>query len=194
MILEDKLFLLNLARRTIASKLDITWNGYKNAKPVIASADLKQVTGTFVTLTIKGTLRGCMGQIIPEQPIEVTIKENAESAAFYDPRFEPLNKGEFNSIEVEISVLSRPQQLPYKDVEELLSKIEQNVHGLIIRSGNRSATFLPQVWEDIQTKEEFLTHLCMKAYLNAEEWKKGKLDVYTYTVEHFDEKELKLEL
>ena len=82
----------------------------------------------------------------------------------------------------------------YNGVEDLLAKIQQNVQGLIIRSGTRSATFLPQVWEDIATKEEFLMHLCMKAYLHPDDWKKGKLDVYTYTVEHFDEKELKLEL
>jgi AmmeMemoRadiSam system protein A len=191
---EDKLFLLNLARRQIASKLGITWSGYKNAKSDIASEDVKQITGTFVTITINDNLRGCIGQIVPRETIETTVKENAVSAAFYDPRFSPLSKGEFNSIEVEISVLSKPEKLIYNGAEDLLAKIQQNVQGLIIRLGGHASTFLPQVWEDITTKEEFLMHLCMKAALSPDEWKKGKLEVQTYTVEHFNEKELKLEL
>jgi len=191
---EDKLFLLDLARTEIAKLVKVEWKGYKDIRIPAPSVGVKQITGTFVTLTIEDDLRGCIGQIIPKDTIEETIKQNAVSAAFYDPRFPQLDSEEFNSIEVEISILSKPEQLIYNGVEDLLNKIQQNVQGLIIKLGGHSATFLPQVWEDIRTKEEFLMHLCLKAALSADEWKKGKLEVYTYTVEHFNEKELGLRL
>jgi AmmeMemoRadiSam system protein A len=191
---EDKICLLNLARTEIAKILRMQWKGYKDVVVPVPSLELKQTTGTFVTLTTKDELRGCIGQIIPKDSIEKTIKQNAVSAAFYDPRFPQLESEEFNLIEVEISILSKPERLIYDGAEDLLRKIQQNVHGLIIKFGGRSATFLPQVWEEIKTKEEFLMHLCMKASLYPEEWKKGKLEVQTYIVEHFNEKELGLAL
>lgn len=194
MVKEDKIFLLNLARTEIAKLVNEPWKGYKNITLATPSPEVKLVKGTFVTLTMQDNLRGCIGQIIPKEPIEKTIKQNAISAAFYDPRFPQLAKEEFNSIEVEISILSKPEQLIYNGAEDLLNKIQQNVQGLIIKLGGHSATFLPQVWEQVQTKEEFLMHLCVKAALSADEWKKGKLEVYTYTVEHFNEKELGLKL
>ena len=192
MIKEDKVFLLNLARTEIAKLVNEPWKGYKNIVLAIPSPDVKQIKGTFVTLTVDDNLRGCIGQIIPKESIEKTIKQNAISAAFYDPRFSQMENEEFKLVEVEISILSKPEQLLYNGAQDLLSKIQQNVQGLIIKLGGHSATFLPQVWEDIATKEDFLMHLCVKAALSAEEWKKGKLEVYTYTVEHFNEKELNL--
>ena len=191
---EDKIFLLNLARMEIAKILKMQWRGYKNVVVPEPSMALKQATGTFVTLTIKDELRGCIGQIIPKDPIEKTIKQNAVSAAFYDPRFPQLETEEFDLLKLEISILSKPEQLIYDGAEDLLKKIQQNVQGLIIKLGGHSATFLPQVWEEIKTKEEFLMHLCMKASLSPDEWRKGKLEVQTYTVEHFNEKELGLTL
>jgi len=191
---EDKIFLLDLARKKIAQKLGINWTGYKNIQISAPGKDVKEVKGTFVTLSIDGNLRGCIGQIIPDEAIIETIGQNAQSAAFHDPRFPQLDSKEFESVEVEISILSKPERLTYSNADELLDKIKKDIQGLIIRSGGHSATFLPQVWDDIETEEEFLSHLCMKASLPAEEWRKGKLEVYTYTVEHFDEKELGLNL
>ena len=191
---EDKIFLLNLARKKIASTLGIHWASYSGITLAAPSQAVKQVTGTFVTLTIDNELRGCIGQITPNSTVEDTVKQNADSAAFYDPRFSALSRDEFYIVDVEISVLSRPEQLLYNGVDDLLEKIKQDEHGLIIRSGGHSATFLPQVWEDLPDKEAFLSHLCTKAGLYQDQWKNGKLDVYTYTVEHFNEKEFGLEL
>lgn len=191
---EDKIFLLNLARVQISDLVNIQWKGYKNVSAIHSGPAVQQTTGTFVTLTIKGELRGCIGQIMPNDTIEKTIKQNAISAAFYDPRFPQLSRDEFNSVEVEISILSKPEPLIYSGADELLNKIQQDVDGLIIKLSGHSATFLPQVWAEISTKEEFLMHLCVKAALSADEWKKGKLNVSTYTVEHFNEKELGLTL
>jgi len=192
---EDKIYLLNLARAEIAILLKLPWRNYKNVTISLEpTSSVEQITGTFVTLTIEDNLRGCIGQIYASDPIEKTVKQNALSAAFYDPRFPQLGAKEFNSIEIEISVLSTPERIFYNGTEDLLNKIQQGVHGLILKLGGHTATFLPQVWEDIKTKEEFLMHLCVKAALSTDEWKKGKLEVYTYTVEHFNEKELELTL
>jgi AmmeMemoRadiSam system protein A len=188
-----KLCLLTSARKTIADHLGVDWSFYSNKQLFdCKSKELDENKGTFVTLTINGDLRGCIGQIIPDKPISQTIKENAISAAIKDPRFPPMNSTEFNKVSIELSILSKPEELKYDGEKDLLDKIKQNEHGLIIRLGIHSSTFLPQVWEELCTKEEFLSHLCMKAGLYADEWKKGNLEVSTYTVEHFSEKDLDL--
>lgn len=194
MELNNKIYLLRLARLEIASELGLDWSNYSNAEKTNPSQELKKNNGTFVTLTVDENLRGCIGQIQTTQSLERTVKDNAYSSAFRDSRFTPLTKKEFNLVNIEISILSETVKLQYTDAEDLLNKIKKGIHGLIIHKGSRSATFLPQVWEDIATKQEFLQHLCMKAGLNYDEWKKNTLDVYTYTVEHFNEKELGLKL
>jgi len=181
---ECKDYLLFLARSTIAGELGTKWDKYV---PKPNDPELKEQKGTFVTLTIDGELRGCIGQILPSEPIEDTIRENALSAAFYDPRFSPLSPSEFNKVKIEISILSKPEEFKYTSTDELLAHLKPNVHGLIIKFGGRGATFLPQVWEDLPSKEAFLSHLCMKAGLEDQAWKTLKLQVLTYTVEHFEE-------
>ena len=192
MELNNKIHLLRLARLEIATELGLDWSNYSNAEKTTPSQELKKNNGTFVTLNLDENLRGCIGQIQTTQSLERTVKDNAYSSAFRDSRFAPLTNKEFNLINIEISILSEPVKLTYTNVDDLLNKIKKDEHGLIIHKGSRSATFLPQVWEDIATKQEFLQHLCMKAGLNYDEWKKNTLDVYTYTVEHFNEKELGL--
>ncbi|HOW16688.1 MAG TPA: AmmeMemoRadiSam system protein A [bacterium] len=181
-----KEYLLFLARKSIAKELGIKWKEKEN---FVAPDDpeLKENKGAFVTLTIAGELRGCIGQILPSESIKETVRENAISAAFYDPRFVPLSSKEFEKIKIEISILSKPQQLEYASVTELLNKLEPNVHGLIIKLGGRSATFLPQVWDELPNKEDFLGHLCLKAGLSSDEWKRLKLQILIYAVEHFKE-------
>jgi AmmeMemoRadiSam system protein A len=196
---ELKIYLLLTARKAIAENLGIKWDGYKEGYEIIKvtqppKSELNEVKGTFVTLTIDGMLRGCIGQITPTEPISTTVRDNAISAAMHDPRFSMLSAEEFYRAQVEISILSKPVQLKYTDHKELFSKIEQGKHGIIIRMEGHSATFLPQVWDDIQTKQEFFTQLCLKARIFPDEWRSGKLEVYTYTVEHFNEKELRLEI
>ncbi len=183
---ETKEYLLFLARKSIAKELGIT---LKEEKTFVELDDpeLKEKKGTFVTLTINGELRGCIGQILPNESIKETVRENAISAAFYDPRFAPLSTKEFDKVEIEISILSKPQELKYSSLDELLNKMEPNVHGLIIKLGGHSATFLPQVWEDLPSKEDFLSNLCLKAGLGSEEWKRLKLQIFSYIVEHFEE-------
>jgi len=180
-------YLLSLARTTIKNSLS-------NAdQPQINWKDLpekfQQHMGTFVTITIDENLRGCIGHIIPRETVVEGIRENAVNAAFRDPRFPPLTKKEFNEVKIEISVLTAPRELSYTDAEDLLSKLRPGVDGVIIKKGYQEATFLPQVWDQLPDKEEFLSQLCMKAGLSPDSWRKEKLQVSTYHVQAFEEGE-----
>jgi len=178
-------YLVKVARNTIDNRLN------KVEQPPIDGKDLpekfQERLGTFVTITIDGNLRGCIGHIMPRETVIEGIRENAINAAFRDPRFPPLTKEEFDKIEIEISILTAPQELTYSDAEDLLHKLRPGKDGVIITKGYHEATFLPQVWDQLPDKEEFLTHLCMKAGLSHDSWKKEKLQVSTYQVQAFEE-------
>jgi len=134
----------------------------------------------FVTLTTSGDLRGCIGHLVAIQALYLDIIENAFSAAFSDPRFSVLSKKEFQKTKIEVSVLTNPEELKFSSPDELLEKIVAGKDGLIITKGQRSATFLPSVWEELPKKEDFLSHLCMKAGLSDEEWLSPGLRVQRY--------------
>jgi uncharacterized protein len=175
----EKEHLLNLARKAIVNP------SLKNDTPI--SDALKEKRGVFVTLTKKGELRGCIGYIIPIKECYKAVIECAQNAAYQDPRFPPVSKDEINSLHIEISILTIPKKLEYKNAKDLLNKLKPNKDGVIIKKGYAHATFLPQVWEQLPDKKEFLGHLCMKAGLSYDEWNKVNLDVEIYNVEKFEE-------
>ncbi|MFW6271651.1 MAG: AmmeMemoRadiSam system protein A, partial [Desulfosalsimonas sp.] len=179
--------LLELARKSIADRLGVSWEPSPELDSLAKDTVFESRRGTFVTLKIDGQLRGCIGNLVPEKPLAQGVKDNAVNAAFNDPRFAPLSKEEFPRIQIEVSLLTEPMPLEYRNSQELLEKIRSNVDGLIISKGPYSATFLPQVWEQLPDKKSFLSNLCMKAGLPADEWKKGDLQVYTYQVRYFEE-------
>ena len=115
------------------------------------------------------------------------MREHAVAAALEDPRFPPVNAREVNRIKIEVSRLTRPVPLEYKDASDLLSKLRPHVDGVILRDAFRRATFLPQVWEKIPDPAEFLDNLCYKMGANPELWRKKHLDVLIYQVEEFHE-------
>ena len=164
---KNKKTLLKLAREVINARLQ----GKEIELPVKIPAELNQERGVFVTLELDGELKGCIGYIEPITSVYKAVAECAVSAAFHDPRFMPVAGREMERIKIEISILSKPEKLAYKNVDDLLKKLNDKM-GLIIKKGYATSTFLPQVWEDVPDKEEFLNHLCMKAGLNAKEWKK----------------------
>ncbi len=92
---------------------------------------------------------------------------NAQAAAFEDPRFPPLSEEEFEKVQIEISLLSTPQELFYRDIDDLKSKIRPDVDGVILQEGYYQATFLPQVWEQLPSFDLFFAHLCQKAGMSA---------------------------
>ena len=111
----------------------------------------------------------------------------AHSAAVEDPRFRPVKPEEMKEIEIEVSVLSVPRRLPCKSPEELLAKLRPGVNGVVLRVGGSQATYLPQVWEELPEKTEFLSRLSEKAGLEADAWKSDKAVFLVYQVEAFKE-------
>jgi AmmeMemoRadiSam system protein A len=182
--IEERTKLLLFARNTILLK-DKEW--LKKNEIELLSDTLKKNRGGFVTINNNKKLRGCIGYIQPLYPLYKTVIENAFNSAYCDPRFPPLTEDEINIIHIEISVLSIPIKLIYKDSDDLLKKIFPFKDGVIIKKDFFSATFLPQVWEQLPEKQEFLNHLCMKAGLKPDEWKDGNLDVEIYNAEVFKE-------
>jgi len=178
---ENKVFLLTLARQAIKHYFET--KGFLEIDSDSIPADLKNKQGTFVTLTINHKLRGCIGHIEGVNPIFKDIIENAVSAAFFDPRFYPVDKEELDKLKIEISLLSIPKILNYKNSDDLLKILNKRKPGLIIKKGINSATFLPQVWEEIDSPISFISTLCLKAGLSSKEWKNGQLQIYFYNVE-----------
>jgi len=144
---------------------------------------LNKKQGSFVTLTISGNLRGCIGSILPVRPLIEDVIDNSFNAAFEDPRFFPLSKEELKIIDIEISVLTVPEKLIYKSENELFQKLRPLVDGVIVRKNIHQATYLPQVWEQLPDKEMFLNELCLKAGLPLYSYKCEDFDIYTYQVE-----------
>jgi AmmeMemoRadiSam system protein A len=182
---EEGKYLLGVARITIEKEL------FSRKGPELSEADLpdtfREYRGTFVTLTQGGALRGCIGHIVPQETLIEGVRVNAINAAFRDPRFPPLGKDEWKQTKIEVSILTKPQPLSYSGDKDLLNKLRPGVDGVIINKGYHQATFLPQVWEQLPKKEEFLTHLCLKAGLDGEAWRKGDLEVSVYQVQAFEE-------
>ncbi len=181
---EEGRALLRLARETIKRRLE---GQTEPPIPEDLPPPLRQWRGNFVTLTQKRRLRGCIGHIVPQGPLCEGVRENALNAAFRDPRFPPLTKAEWDTVKLEVSVLSEPRPLTYRDAEDLLAKLQPGKDGVIIKKGRLQATFLPQVWEQLPGKEEFLTHLCLKAGLDGDAWRKELLEVSTYQIQAFEE-------
>ncbi|MBS1237096.1 MAG: hypothetical protein H6R37_340 [Deltaproteobacteria bacterium] len=182
---EEGKHLVETARKTIQKAL---FNPKDRSEPDSPSSPkFQERRGTFVTLTINGALRGCIGHIIPQESLIEGVRVNAMNAAFRDPRFSPLSQNEFEKIRVEVSILTEPKPLPYTDANDLLAKLRPGTDGLILRRGYHQATFLPQVWEQLPNRKDFLTHLCLKAGLAGDAWAHDKLEVHTYQVQAFEE-------
>jgi len=186
---EQGKILLDLARQTIMEKLGLKIDK-KSADQLSAALRDNQFNthrGTFVTLNIDGGLRGCIGNISDSDSVKDGVRKNAANSAFHDPRFPALSKDELKKIKIEISILSEPKPLKYKDGADLTKKLKVNVDGVILRKGMAGATFLPQVWKQLPKPEEFLAHLCMKAGLPADAWQNRDLEILTYHVQYFEE-------
>ncbi len=184
---EEGKALLNKARTCIYNKLKFS-EGHPEKEDESKNNIFYEKRGVFVTLHKKGNLRGCIGNLEPVKSIIDGIKDNSLNAAFQDHRFSPVKLKELNKIDIEISILSKPEKLEYTDYKDLLLKLKPNIHGVIIKKNTYKSTFLPQVWDQLPDKKEFLSHICIKAGLSSDEWKKGKLEVLIYEVQYFKEK------
>ncbi len=151
------------------------------------SPELKENGACFVTLTIDGVLRGCVGSIEESQPLVKDVRERAIGAAFQDPRFPGLQLEEYPNLKIEVSRLTSPEKLDYSTPEDLVNKLRPGIDGVILRQRFRRATFLPQVWDQLPDPELFLGRLCQKMGLDALAWKKQHLEVEIYQAEKFIE-------
>jgi len=145
---------------------------------------LSEKKATFVTLTISGNLRGCIGTLKAYQPLVIDLANNAFSAAFKDPRFPPLQKDEFKIIEYHVSILTTPTPIQFIDEQDLQQKIRPNIDGLILSEGSKRSTFLPSVWEQLPNKPDFIKHLKLKAGLPENYWS-DTIRVERYQVDKF---------
>ena len=184
---EEQQTLLRLAREAMERGV----NGEKLSPLDEASLppNLREMGTSFITLTVRGELRGCIGALEPYQSLAEDVREHAVAAALKDPRFPAVRKEELSGIQIEVSRLMRPIPLDYKDANDLLSKLRPHVDGVILRDDvtGRRGTFLPQVWEKISDPAEFLNNLCYKMGMSENAWRSRHLEVLTYEVEEFHE-------
>lgn len=181
---DQQIRLLKLARKTIADNLGIDGN---IEMPSFDEKIFNEKCGAFVTIHIKGNLRGCIGYIEGVKTIPETVKDMARASAFSDPRFSSLTPEEYKKIDIEISILSPVEKVT--DVNE----IEVGRDGIIITSGYNRGLLLPQVpVEQGWDRDTFLTHTCYKAGLPADSWKKPGVLLEKFSAQVFSEKELLL--
>ncbi len=137
--------------------------------------------GVFVTLHVRGRLRGCIGVIESEQPLGESIVRCAAGAALRDPRFSPMREEELHELEIEISLLSPPA--PIRPEE-----IELGRHGLLIVYEAQRGLLLPQVaTEHRLNREQFLEETCRKAGLPRHAWSQDEVRIFGFTCEVFSE-------
>lgn len=180
---DDKKQLLTIAR----SALELYIN--ENSLPKYLETDIKpsnqSKAGAFVTLYKKGELRGCIGHIESDIPLYKTIQSLTVSSATKDHRFKSVNQDELREIEIEISVLT-----PMKKISSI-DQIEIGRHGIYIKKGYQTGTFLPQVASNTDwTVEEFLGKCARdKAHIGWDGWKDA--DLFTYEALKFSESDFK---
>jgi hypothetical protein len=183
---KERKFLLDLARQTLSCVATNPDSSGPAVNPADLSPKLSQPKGCFVTLTENGVLRGCIGNIVPHDALYKAVVDNTRNAATRDPRFLPVRPDELSKIKIEISVLTDPQPLTFSSPEDLLSKLEPGQDGVMLRIGPYGATFLPQVWEQLPDKVDFLNHLAQKAGCAPEDWRGSNVSVSIYHVEAFE--------
>ncbi len=177
---DQKDYLLRLARKTI-EEIVVNKKTYEPELP--ADSILAADAPVFVTLHKAHNLRGCIGQMMARGPMYLAVRDMAIAAATQDSRFAQVSPNELTDINIEISVLSPLQKV--KSYKEIIPK----KHGVYIKRAFRSGVFLPQVWEQIPDRDDFLAELCrQKANLPADYYKNPDAEIYVYTVLEFSEK------
>jgi AmmeMemoRadiSam system protein A len=180
---EDGKDLIKLARDAISAVLD--------EKDLKADKTLKsrfsENQGVFVTLHIKGDLRGCIGFTDAVYPLWEAVVNAATAAAFQDPRFPQLTKEELPDIKIEVSVLTVPELIVGKK-EDYVKKIKIGKHGLIVDTPYAKGLLLPQVFTEYKVDSaKALEMTCQKAGLAPDGWKDKDCKVFTFSCQIFNE-------
>lgn len=175
---EQGKILLQIARAAISHALYVPFAAAvavdKNA------AWLSQPGATFVTLTYRGQLRGCVGSLLACESLIEDVSSNAISAALHDARFPPLTEDELDDVSVKVSLLSELQPLNFANEQDAITKLRPGIDGIIFEYGSYRSTFLPQAWESLPQPPLFLRELKAKAGLSEDFWADNvKLSRYT---------------
>ncbi len=165
---QQRLTLLGLARYSIAQGLATGKVSAINIQDY--DSELQQPRACFVTLHLNGQLRGCIGSLQASRSLVDDVNHNAFAAAFRDPRFRPLQHAELDDLAISISVLTPPEAMSFTSEQDLIRQLQPGIDGLILREGHHRGTFLPAVWEQLATPQQFLQHLKQKAGLPADYW------------------------
>jgi AmmeMemoRadiSam system protein A len=167
--------LLRAARTSIKEELD---GGKYEPLPLSDNPEFNLPAAVFVTLWLRGQLQGCIGSIEPSDTLLESVRRLARDSAFEDPRTIPLRQEDFAAVRIAISILSRLERVSGPEA------IEPGRHGVVLRKGSRTGLFLPDVWENLPAKEDFLSVLCeQKLGVDPGAWKKPDVtfDVFTTT-------------
>jgi len=156
--------LLQLARDAIGEEFGMA------PRPFAHLPRLVEAGASFVTLRQGRTLRGCIGSLAAYRALLDDVRANACNAAFSDPRFAPLAEPELTTTRIEVSLLSAPERLQFRDEEDALQRLRPHIDGVIFSMQQRRSTFLPQVWEDLPDPRRFMSQLKQKAGLPPDFW------------------------
>lgn len=170
--------LLAIARESLAEALRLS-----PSRQAAANSEpwLSEPGASFVTLTRRGELRGCVGSVRAYRALSEDVWANARASAFQDTRFPPLAAHEFPEIRVEVSVLSPPEPLAPCSEDEARAWLRPGLDGLILEYGTLRGTFLPQVWQQLEDPRDFLGQLKVKAGLPRDFWS-PEIRLLRYTV------------
>jgi AmmeMemoRadiSam system protein A len=182
----EKQFLLQIARRSLILAVE-------RGESLEFSPDENQIStlpntgGAFVTLRRGKRLRGCIGQLVSDIPLAQVVAYCAKAAAQTDPRFAPVATHEISDLEIELSILSFPE-----DVRP--PEIEPGRHGLIVSSGARRGLLLPQVASEYGwTAQRFLEETCVKGGMQLDAWRLDSTRIQAFTAEVFSESSVRRE-
>jgi uncharacterized protein len=159
--------------------------GRSIALPPVAerlSPPFAEPRASFVTLTLERALRGCCGTLEPARPLLIDVWRNAQASAFHDPRFAPLTLAEWRCVELEVAVLTPCERVVVASEQELLRLLAPGRDGLVLAWHGMRATFLPKVWEQVDSPREFLGRLKQKAGWSADFWA-SDLEIWRYETE-----------
>jgi AmmeMemoRadiSam system protein A len=153
---------------------------------------LRQARGVFVTLEVDGQLNGCIGSVVPREPLGPAVAELAWRSAFADPRLPPLTPAEYPSLEIKLSIIGPLEPVAAGSEAELAASLRPGVDGVLIRWGAANATFLPAVWAKLPDPVTFLRHLEAKAGLRPGQWP-GGMEAWRYQTADYRRRAVEIE-
>lgn len=174
-------FVIDVCKKSILSELNKENLKLEKIPPVFG-----ELGACFVTLEKNNNLRGCIGSIIAHRWLIDDLAQNAQNAAFSDPRFTPLKSDEFEELSINVSLLSEPEKMEFENEEDLLNQIRPFIDGIIIKERGYQAVYLPSVWDQLPDKTLFLNSLKVKAGL-PENYFSQTFEAYRFTTEYIKE-------